>query len=148
LSIGIDLIISFLYNEYRTYILFLGAYMTKESESFPPGFDRAVLHALSFHVGRSSAISRSALGTALSHFHVPERQLRHQIKLLRRAGSLIGSAPGENGGYYLISTPEEFQYFMQTEFMAKVIDMNETAAAMRRSAEKKFGPSSQQPGLF
>jgi len=67
---------------------------------------------------------------------------------LRRNGHLIGSAPGEDGGYYLISTPAEFQTFLQNEFLALISDMSETVTLMRKSADTLFGSGSMQSNLF
>ena len=71
-----------------------------------------------------------------------------QIKLLRRAGHLICSAAGENGGYYLISSLDEFNEFMQTEFLSKIRDMSKTAHVMTHAATKKFGGHVNQLSLF
>ena len=118
----------------------------------PAGLDRALLRTLSFHVGRERAILRSDLLQAISllGFNVSERAMRAQISQLRKAGHLICSAPGENGGYYLPATPEEFDEFVQQEYRAKIVDMQETLSAMQKSAERTWGrySPSRQLSLF
>ena len=114
----------------------------------PSGLDRALMLILSRHIGRAAAISRVQLCTALKEYRITERQLREQIKLLRRSGRLIGSAPGVSGGYYLIVSLDEFNDFMQTEYLAKVKDMSETARAMTRTAQHQWGAESVQMTLF
>jgi predicted DNA-binding transcriptional regulator YafY len=118
-------------------------------EDLPAGLDRALLRALSSHLGRSNCITRDQLIRSLYPYEIHERQLRQQIRLLRRQGYLIGSAPGENGGYYLITSPQEFQSFLQEQYVAIIADMSETASAMRKSAEQIFDPIElRQPALF
>jgi len=92
----------------------------------PRGLDRAVLRILSYHLGREHAISGLELWHALSIYQIDGRQLHEQIKQLRRSGHLVGSASGENGGYYLIATPEEFQAFLSSEFQARIDDLRQT----------------------
>lgn len=110
--------------------------------------DRSILAILSRHIGRLNAISRRDLCAALACRRLSERQVREQIRLLRRAGHLIGSAPGEDGGYYLITTLEEFNQFMQMEYLAKIKDMSETAHAMTRAANQVWGSAALQTRMF
>ena len=110
--------------------------------------DRAILRTLSFHRGRSNPISRTDLVKAVRMYGASERQIREQIKQLRRLGHLIGSAPGIDGGYYLITSLDEFNDFMHTEYMAKIKDMSQTASAMKSTAQKQFGHLVDQPKLF
>ena len=99
---------------------------------------------LSFHAGRRNTISRGDLCAELKDLRISDRQLREQIKQLRRSGHLIGSAAGENGGYYLITTPEELQEFLRTEFQAKIDDMRQTVEAMTNAASQRWGPDTIQ----
>jgi hypothetical protein len=110
--------------------------------------DFAIMKVLVQHHGRVQAISRYKLLSQLGTHRVRERILRDRIKQLRRAGFLIGSAPGEDGGYYLIVDSREFEAFMRKEFMAKIGDMSETAKAMRYAAAEQFGPANEQPYLL
>ena len=114
----------------------------------PPGLDRAILDVLSHHVSRGHPISRADLCTSLRTYRVSERQLREQIKVLRRSGYLIGSAPGSSGGYYLITTPQEFEDFLRSEYQAKISDMRQTVTAMTKSAAQRWGPESVQLKFF
>ena len=109
---------------------------------------RAILRTLSFHRGRLNPISRTDLVRAVSIYNASERQIREQIKQLRRVGHLIGSAPGVDGGYYLITSLEEFNDFMCTEYMAKIKDMSQTANAMTKTARTQFGYLVDQPKLL
>jgi hypothetical protein len=110
-------------------------------DELPAGLDRSILRILSFHQGRESAIGQGELVEALAAvgYQVSERAARAQISRLRKAGHLICSAPGDGGGYYLPAYPEEFDAFVRQEYLAKIVDMQETLAAMRRSAERTWG---------
>jgi predicted transcriptional regulator len=119
-----------------------GKYDVKQMiDDLPHGLDRAILLILSNRWGRNQAISRGNLVKAVSQMGFPsnERAVRLQISQLRKKGALIGSAPGENGGYYLVLTAQEFQEFVDTEYLAKIKDMQETLSAMRQSARDVFG---------
>jgi hypothetical protein len=107
----------------------------------PTGLDRAMLRVLSFHMGRSHAIGRGELVKALwfEGFKVNERQARQAIHDLRRAGHLICSMPGEDGGYYLAESLAEFEEFIDRELHPKAIDMLETEKAMKAAAHARFG---------
>ena len=109
-------------------------------DNLPAGLDRAVLRVLSGHSGRKNAIGRGALVRSLAQlgWHVSERQARAMISQLRKAGALIGSAPGEDGGYYLIESQDEFDTFVATEYRAKITDMQETLSAMTRAARQQW----------
>ena len=109
---------------------------------------QAILRALSSHSGRARPISRRALTNRLAAYNTSERQIRQQIRLLRRAGHLIGSAPGPSGGYYLITSMDEYQEFMHCEYLAKIKDMSDTVHAMNHSARKQFNLEPTQPRLF
>lgn len=119
-------------------------------DNLPAGLDRAILRTMSFHQGRECAISRSDLVSELwaVGFKVGERAARAQISQLRKAGYLICSAPGETGGYYLPADASEFDDFVQQEYRAKIVDMQETLSAMQSAARRQFGEYSQQGSLF
>ena len=126
-------------------------YLTSNSQSATPNsqlLSRALLRTLAFHRGRANPITRTDLVKAVRIYGASERQIRERIKQLRRAGHLIGSAPGTDGGYYLITSLEEFNDFMCTEYMAKIKDMSQTANAMTQTARSKFGYLIDQPKLF
>ena len=117
--------------------------------AMPLGLDRAILRVLSMHIGRDQAIGREGLVLAAASLGFPahERQVREAVKELRRQGELICSAAGEDGGYYLASSREEFEEFAQSEFGAKIADMSQTLGAMRQAADRAFGQG-MQLGLF
>ena len=109
--------------------------------SLPAGLDRAILRILSYHHGRDRAIGRRQLVNQikLHGFDVGERQARACISQLRKTGTLICSAPGEDGGYYIPKDAGEFEEFVRTEYEAKIMDMRETLTAMKKAAEKTWG---------
>ena len=114
-------------------------------EEMPVGLDRAMLRVLFFHHGKAAAIGRTALVQALKQeaFDVSERQARQCIHDLRRERYLICSAPGEDGGYYMAASLEEFQEFCQRELHPKAMDMLETESAMKEGARQQFGEAVQ-----
>lgn len=114
------------------------------SVPLPPDLGLAIMIVLSFHVGRHNTISRANLCAELNHLKISDRELREQIKQLRRSGHLIGSLSGENGGYYLITTPDDLQEFFRREYQAKINDMRQTVEAMTKTASQRWGPDSIQ----
>jgi hypothetical protein len=107
----------------------------------PADLDKAILRCLRFRQGRDNAISRTELVKAVKAqgCEAHERQVREAVKQLRRQGNLIGSAAGESGGYYMLTTLAEFEEFDRCEFEAKISDMSETRTAMKRAARERFG---------
>lgn len=101
----------------------------------------AVLAALESARGRNHAISRRRLLFLVRNAGVVtrERGVREAVRILRRNGHLICSAAGEDGGYYLAETREEFDEFIRAEYQAKIRDMAVTLAAMRKTARAQFG---------
>ena len=114
------------------------------SINLPPDLGHAIMIVLSFHVGRYNTISRANLCAELKYLKVSDRQIREQIKQLRRSGHLIGSLSGENGGYYLITTPDDLQEFLKREYQAKISDMRQTVEAMTKAASQRWGAESIQ----
>ena len=129
----------------------------------PPDLNLAIMVMLSFHLGRGNAISRTHLCDSLREFNINEGQLRERIKRLRRSGHLVGSVGGEaehpertpslargkskdleNGGYYLITTPEELKDFLCREYQVKIYDMQQTVEAMTKAASQRWGPDTIQ----
>lgn len=111
----------------------------------PAGCDRAILRVLEFHRGKEGAIGGEELTRLvnLNGFHIDQRTVRESIKELRRTGHLICSTAGNGGGYYLATTAEEFEQFIDQEFKAKIKDMSETLNAMQQAARDQFGPAVQ-----
>ncbi len=108
---------------------------------YPEGLEKAILEVLNFHEGRDQAIGRGELVAILERrgYQRTERTMREAIKQLRRRGHLICAMPGEDGGYYLAASLEEFEEFDRLEFGAKIADMSETRQAMCQAARRKFG---------
>lgn len=140
----------------RTGVLFRKDQMIKQTNPSvfseimsTPSLERAVLRVLTFHVGRDRAVGSAALLTAvrMHGFHASERQVRDAVKQLRRSGVLIGSAAGEGGGYYILTSQQEFDSFTAVEFQAQISDMLETLQAMRDAARREWGDAG-QPVLF
>ncbi len=112
--------------------------------SLPPGLERAILRIVTQYT-RANPISRGNLTAhcAMLGVRTTERVVREAIKQLRRQGHLIGSAAGEDGGYYMVRTRDEYEEFMRIEFGAKIYDMLETKSAMDKSAREQFGDGHQ-----
>jgi hypothetical protein len=119
------------------------------AETYDQKLAKAILYTLSWHVGKGKAIGRMDLvqSAEVRACKVGERVMRDTIRLLRREGQLICSAPGEEGGYYLAETWQEFQEFTRAEYEAKISDMSETLKAMKKAAVERWGEA-QQPRLL
>jgi len=115
--------------------------LEKAVKKLPEGLGEEILTILSRHKGRDEAILGKDLTgkVRLKGYHVNNRIVRIQISQLRKAGYLIGSAPGTNGGYYLCSSPEEFEEFVREEYLGKISDMQSTLHAMQQSAKRRWG---------
>lgn len=105
----------------------------------PPDLNLAIVAVLSFHLGRGNPISPANLCAALRELNLNERQLRARIELLRYSGHLIGSIGGEDGGYYLITTQEELEDFLDSEYRTRIDDMRQTMEAMTKAASQRWG---------
>lgn len=114
---------------------------SKMIAEIPMGLDRAVLRALEAHQGKDQALGRKELVGMVAKlgFACHDRHVRETIKQMRRKGYLICSAAGEDGGYYLARNMAEYQAFKETEYLAKIVDMHETLAAMDAAARQAFG---------
>ena len=120
----------------------------KSEGPLPPDFGLAIMTVLSFHTRRRNPISQAQLCAALKEFKISDGHIRERIEQLRRSGHLIGSLAGENGGYYLITTAEELQEFLNREYEAKINDMRQTIEAMKKTASQRWGPDSIQLKLL
>lgn len=107
--------------------------------NMPMGLERALLRALSYHVGKENAIDKPTLLFELKRagFPVNERQARAEIVELRKHGHLICSSSGE-GGYFIAGTLEEYAEFAQVEYRSKITDMSSTLQAMDEGARALF----------
>lgn len=119
-------------------------------DQMPAGLDRAVLRVLSARVGRDAAISRPDLVAALKSlgFEVHERQARAMINQLRKDGHLICSTGGSDGGYWLAKSWEELGEYLEHEVRPRAMDLLEQEQALKKAAERVWGPESRQGKLF
>lgn len=119
--------------------------------NIPTGLANAILYVLRFHQGKTDAVGREELLRCLADHDFPnasERIVRETIKILRRDGHLIGSLPGENGGYFMITDMKEYEYFREHEMMAKIDDMRSTVNKLDEAARRQFGTSPAQMSLI
>lgn len=110
-------------------------------DKLPSGVDRALLRILYFHIGRDRAVSRLQLLSSVRDlgFKIDDRHLRFQINQLRKSGILICSTGGKNGGYWIASSRDEIDDFLNQEIRARIADLSEQDRAMTTSAHKSFG---------
>ncbi len=120
----------------------------KSEGPLPPDLGLAIMSVLSFHISRRNPISQAQLYAALKDFKISDGHMREQIKQLRRSGHLIGSLAGENGGYYLITTADDLEEFLNREYEVKINDMRQTVEAMKKTASQRWGPDSIQLKLL
>jgi hypothetical protein len=120
----------------------------KSEGLLPPDLGLAIMSVLSFHISRRNPISQAQLYASLKDFKISDGHMREQIKQLRRSGHLIGSLPGENGGYYLITTADDLEEFLNREYEEKINDMRQTVEAMKKTASQRWGPDSIQLKLL
>ncbi len=117
----------------------LASLMEDESQKL----EKAVLLILSFHVGRSHAISGARLLFELQGrgFKINEtRYFREAINNLRKQGFPIGSTGGKSGGYWLCSGWQELNPMLQVQFHDFAMDLLEQESAMRQGAARMWGP--------
>lgn len=112
-------------------------------KSLPAGLDRAVLRVLSFHVGRPNAIARHALVEELArlgfNYRKDDRAVRAMINQLRKAGHLICSYGGRDGGYFLPADWNELNEYLDREVHPRAMDLLEQEKAMKAAAEGRWG---------
>lgn len=109
----------------------------------PPDLGRIILTILSRGKEYALGGSRLVARLELSGHRTNERAVRQAIHDLRRDGHLICSAPGEDGGYYLAASLQEFDEFIQRELHPKAMDLLETERAMKASARRVWGDAVQ-----
>ena len=113
--------------------------------NMPPGLDRAILQALSFHQGRLQAITKEELMKELAKlgFSPDERQLRECVRLMRQHGTLICSTAANPAGYYLPVSALEVDEFLEKELIERRNDLSKTIESMQNSKRSVFGDSTQ-----
>lgn len=111
----------------------------------PTGLEGDLLRILHCHHGKDRKIGGAALlaQVRLSGVKVSERVFRYAIHELRRDGYLICSMPGEDGGYWIASSLDEFTEFIDQEIHPKAMDLLETEKVMRQAARQQFGEAVQ-----
>jgi len=109
-------------------------------EGMPTGLERSVLRVLSYHVGRDSAISRAyLLKNVRSVMAVDDRTLRLAVNQLRKAGVMICSTGGKNGGYWLAASPKELNDYLDNEVRARLKDLAEQDRALTAAGKAAWG---------
>lgn len=116
--------------------------------------DREVLFVMNMHRGQENAVSRWELvekvfgrdaALVRSDGNTYDRQLRQSISRLRMRGHIICNL-GEGSGYFLATTPEEYQAF-RSYFGAHAFPIMETIRELDKAAEEKW-PNPLQPRLI
>lgn len=127
-----------------------GFKLSEVVDQMPPGLERAMLRVLSARRGREMAISREDLVAALRSlgFRVHERQARACINQLRKDGQMICSTGGADSGYWLASSWEELEEYLEREVHSRAMDLLEQEQALRKSGELAWGPAGKQIKLF
>jgi DNA-binding IscR family transcriptional regulator len=113
-----------------------------------PGLERAILRVLQPREGRACAISRNSLIENVESLGISssDRILRAKINELRKKGHLICSTGGKDGGYWLAADWNELTVYLRAEVLSRALDLLNTEEAMKKAAEKRWGP--EQPPLF
>jgi len=109
-----------------------------------------VLSILESHVGAGTAIKAGDIARALGlRGKYADRPVREAIKELRRDGYLIISSVRKPYGYFLAASEEEWKAFRDSNLKPRALDILETASAMGRAAQERWGgaPVIQQLGL-
>ena len=109
-----------------------------------PMLEQRILSALTNRVGRANAIGRGVLVYSLGE---DERVIREAIHSLRKKGTLICSAPGSGGGYWMAEGWGDVANFCETELHSRAMDLLETEKALREAARQRFGEAT-QPSLL
>ena len=108
-------------------------------DDMPLGLDKAILRALSYHIGKESAIERNNLlltirEIPLSGFDsVEDRQIRKSIETLRRKGARICNEV-KGDGYFIAANEQEYQEF-RLKYTAYARSIFITAKAMDECRE-------------
>lgn len=72
-----------------------------------------------------------------------DRTMRGAIESLRRRGCLICHRKGNDGGYYLAKSKDEYEDFRIREYKSRIISLAATLREMDKSAEVQFGEAIQ-----
>jgi len=100
----------------------------------------AVLSILSQHIGAGAAIqARDIAGACGLRGKYADRPVREAIRQLRQDGRLILSSVGQQPGYFLAATAEEWEEFRDGNLRPRALDILETAKAMGQAAAARWG---------
>ena len=103
--------------------------------------ERKILNTVEGHA-KKKPLSRFELVNKVNRLllgSISERRTRNAIREMRKKGVLILSTGGNNGGYYMAKSLDEYYEFRDHEFKSKALDMLETVSAMDASAAEQFG---------
>lgn len=116
--------------------------------------DHEVLYVINMHRGQQNAISRWEMvekvfgrdaALVRSDGNTQDRQLRRSIERLRKQGHIISNL-GEGSGYFLATTPEEYQAF-RSAYGAHAFPIMETIKEMDKAAREQW-PNPLQPRML
>lgn len=120
-------------------------------DEMPVGLERAVLRALSYHLGKEHAVNKEQLiaDAGMNGFVVGEREIRLAINELRHAGEPICSSSGSSG-YWIAEGWDELSEFLERELHSRAMDMLRQENVLRMEASRRWGkdPRDGQLPLF
>ena len=118
----------------------MSTYHHKTTQTQAANIQDAVLAILQSHVGAPHAIKAADIAARLGLAgRYPDRPVREAIKNLRRAGHLVISSVTQPYGYFLAATEQEWHAFRDANLRPRALDILETASAMNRAAQDKWG---------
>lgn len=102
---------------------------------------KAVMFAMSGHTGQKNRLSRAQLLRKVRSWgaDLTDRSLRKTINELRKEGSLICSAGGARGGYWMAEDWNELRSFLNSEIRPRAMDLLETEKALKNAARDRWG---------
>lgn len=122
-------------------------------EHVNPELRVVVQEVLKLHVGRSNTVSRQELCHFVSLYPGVggknlDRRVRAAINEMRKDGEPICSTGGINGGYFIASSHEELDEYLEAELRSRAIDLLEQYHAMQDGARRYFADKDKQLALF
>jgi hypothetical protein len=107
--------------------------------------ERKILNTVESHA-KLKPLSRFELVNKVNRLllsSLSERRTRNAIREMRKKGVLILSSGGNNGGYYMAGSLDEYYQFRDREYKSRALDILETVSAMDASAAEQFGEVNQ-----
>lgn len=87
--------------------------------------------------------TRKALESTLRYLGLlitkDDRPMRLAIESLRKKGYLVCHRKGNQNGYFIAKTMEEYEEFRWREYKKRIISASKTLGIMDKAAEAKFG---------